>query len=326
MKKLTLLVILAVFLLIGCKGNSNGQSNPITDVDVRKGIEGLTMEFVKNAPPDRVFEARFKDDELEGGLFPIAISLKNKGAADIKQGFLSLGLERQYIDFTTNDQIRSFEIGGRSIFSLSGDEERITINAQAKRIGSQSETHPSTIFATACYQYKTILDASACIDPDVFGEKLREKSCEVKDLQFENGQGAPIAITKIETRMLPDSLDEKKVRPHFIVHVENKGNGEVVEPNRVEDACKSTSLDYKDFNTIKARAFLSGNQLNCNIGEDTGETTARLREKKVIIRCSMEDGIEGTRDAFTSPLRIELDYGYTSKISKDIIIEKILTH
>ena len=54
----------------------------------------------------------------------------------------------------------------------------------------------------------------------------------------------------------------------------------------------------------------------------------RLREKEDMIRCESkdEDDIPKNRDAYTSPLKIELDYGYTFTISKNIIIEKILTH
>ena len=58
----------------------------------------------------------------------------------------------------------------------------------------------------------------------------------------------------------------------------------------------------------------------------------RLREKEDIIRCTYEkdtngiEGIDENIDPYTAQLKIELDYGYTFSISKDIIIEKVLTH
>ncbi len=305
-----------VFLLViaGCNGTAN---KSITDEDVRKGVDGLAMAFTKNAPPDKVFEQ---------SIFPIGIELKNKGASDVQKGFLVLGFEKEYVDATAMEAKETLDIKGKSIFNLNGDEEFITLNAQAKKVGSQSETHPSTIFATACYPYRTILGASVCVDTDIFGKQLRKKACQAKDLQFDKGQGGPIAITKVEVRMLPDAdNDPNKVVPHFIIYMENKGNGEVVAEDKIEDVCSKKPLGFKDFNRITVRASLSDKELNCNLGE-TEKAESRLREKKAIARCTLKEGIPGDRDAFASPLKIEAAYGYTFTISKDITIEKILTY
>ena len=326
-RKLILIMVMVLLLVLtGCKGSSK----TITDKDVRKGFDGLATEFVKNAPPDKVFEET---------LFPIAIKLNNKGASNIKNGFLALGFETAYVDFANElSGPRHFEIEGKSIFDLNGDEKFITLNGETKKIGVQSETHPSTILATACYQYQSILGTSVCVDTDIFGTGLREKSCQVKELTFSQGQGGPVAITKIETRMLPlqdevieteDGIRQEpnKVRPHFIVHVENKGNGEVINLKKIEAACTKSTLDFDDFNRLTIKAFLSNEQeLNCNIGDKTGDAEVRLREKKDVIRCTLEEGINRVQDAYTTPLRIEMDYGYTFTISKDITIEKILTY
>ncbi|MBI2208669.1 hypothetical protein HYU50_04185 [Candidatus Woesearchaeota archaeon] len=313
-KKLILVLgILFLIVLSGCKGTSN---KSITDEDVRKGFDGLAMTFTKNAPPDKVFEQ---------SIFPIGIELKNKGASDIVKGFLVMGFEKEYVD-ALKEAKETFDIKGKSIFNLNGDGEFKTLNAQAKKVGSQSETHPSTILATACYPYRTVLGTSVCIDTDVFGKQLRKKACQAKDLEFTNGQGAPIAITKVEVRMLPDAdNDPNKVIPHFIIYIENKGNGEVVAEDKIEDVCSKKPLGFKDFNMVNIRASLSDKELNCNLGE-AEKAEARLREKKDIIRCTLEEGVQSNRDAFTSPLKIELDYGYTLTISKDITIEKILTY
>ena len=314
-----ILILGFVFLLVlsGCKGSSSGKS--ITDEDVRKGFDGLAMAFIKNAPPDKVFEQ---------SIFPIGINLKNKGASNIEKGFFVMGFEKEYADAAGREAKETFDIKGKSIFNLNGDDEFITLNAEAKKVGSQSETHPSTIFATACYPYRTILGTSVCIDTDLFGKQLRKKACLAKDLLFDKGQGGPVAITKIEVRMLPDSdNDPNKIIPHFIIYLENKGNGEVIAEDKIEDVCSKKPLGFKDFNRVTVKAFLSDKELNCNSGE-TEKAEGRLREKKDIVRCAFPrgEGIESNRDAFTSPLKIEIDYGYTFTISKDITIEKILTY
>lgn len=315
-KNILLILIVSILIIAGCKGSSN---ESITDVDVRKGFEGLVMEFTKNAPPDKVFE---------DSVFPIAMHLRNKGASDIKQGFFVLGFEKTYVDFA-NEKKESieFEIKGKSIFNANGDEEFITLNAETKKVGAQSETHPSTILATVCYPYESILGTSVCIDADIFGTKLRDKACQVKDLQFSKGQGSPVTITKIETRMLPDADEDlDMVKPLFIIYVENKGKGEVITSNKIKNACSSEALNYKDFNRIEIKASLSGKELNCNVGGKESGAEIRLREKKDMIRCTLEEGIGRNQDAYTAPLKIELNYGYTFTISKNIIIERILIY
>ena len=126
--------------------------------------------------------------------------------------------------------------------------------------------------------------------------------------------------------MLPDAdNDPNKIIPHFIIYLENKGNGEVVAEDKIEDVCSRKPLGFRDFNKVTIKAFLSDKELNCNSGE-AEKAESRLREKKDIVRCTLEEGIASNRDAFASPLKVELDYGYTFTISKDITIEKILVY
>ena len=164
-----------------------------------------------------------------------------------------------------------------------------------------------------------------CIDTDIIGEVRGKKVCDIKDLTFSEGQGAPVAVTKIETRMLPD-VDVNKVKPHFIIFIENKGNGEVVNSKKLGAACSSSGLEYTDFNTLTISASLPQGDLKCSENVDPGPAAVRLREKEDMVRCTLEDGIDIGRDAYTAPLKIELNYGYTFTISKDIIIEKVLKY
>jgi hypothetical protein len=318
--------VLVLLALAGCDGKQG--ERPITDVDVRVGTEGLTMEFMQNAPPERVFEEN---------IFPIAIELKNKGAFDIvdneesavaEKVKLVFGFEDAYVEAAGGDEkcdgeVCRTEINGKSVYNPAGDDEFLTIDARAKKIGAQSETHASTIRATVCYPYKTVLGSSVCIDPDVYGVAEKQKACNVEDMTFE-GQGAPVAVTKIEPKMLPS--EEGNARAQFIIYIKNKGNGEVTLLDRFEDACGSQESDddlYREFyNRVKVNAWLSGEPLVCN--EKESDLIAVLKDKEAMIMCTY-DG-EGSSDAYTAALRVELDYGYTFTISKDIIIEKILTY
>jgi len=322
-KKIILMAgILLLLVFTGCdKINKTGKKGqtPISEVDVRKGVEGLKMEFLPNAPPNNVF--------AESG-FPISLKLKNDGASDIKEedggAIFVFGFEKAYMDIPVPNQRSVLSIKGKSIYAPLGEEEFININARAGAIGPQSEKHPSSIFATACYPYETVLGTSVCIDTDITGQRRGQNVCVVKDIVFTGGQGAPVSVTKVETRMLPQ--DDGKVKPHFLIYVKNAGNGEVIDPGKVEAACTSGTLSYGDFNTLRVKASLSGVPLKCS--EDEGPVIVRLRDKEDLIRCTYErdGGINSGADAYVAPLKVELEYGYTFTISKNIIIEKVLTH
>jgi len=367
--------VLILIVLAGCEGRFfkkvSGRGNPITDADIRQGTDGLTMEFTTNAPPKRVFES----SEESPGIFPIAVSLRNKGAADIKpvdasyyeedvkiiktvEGKLVFGFEKTFVDFDEDskrklkekgimdadgsenedgsvnedaDEMLRFNINGKSIFNPEGGNEFITIDARAKKIGEQSEKQPSVILATACYPYKTVFGTSVCVDTDVYGIRQGQKACNVDKLEFKKGQGAPVAVTKVETRILPQ--DGNKVKPLFLIHIENKGNGEVVKLSETEKACTKEALNYRDFSTININAALSGTLLDCRISKDAGPeppepAVIRLRDKKFMVRCILRenDAIDADIDAYITALSVELSYGYTFSISKNIIIEKILTY
>jgi hypothetical protein len=340
-KIIFIIAILSLLVISGCEsgglfGGGRGGKRPITDVDIRKGIDGLDMEFASNAPPVSVFEE---------SPFPIAVELRNKGAFDIKateimyndeddnevtdtiDGVIVFGFERAYADVkTAGEERQEFEIDGKSIINPDGDVDFKTVDAQTKKIGAQSETHSSTILATACYPYNTTFGSSVCVDPDIYGMRKEKKACDIKELNFGDGQGAPVAVTKIETRMLPEE-DGSVVNPHFLIFIENMGNGEVIDLSKVEKACTNEPLDYTDFNSIRIKAELSGELLNCSVDDEgPGIATIRLRDKEDMVRCTLEEGIDLSRDAYMTPLRIELEYGYTFTISKSIIIEKALKY
>ncbi len=314
--------ILLLLAIAGCKDGSSifgsgkkTQKNLITDVDIRKGATGLEMNFIPNAPPERVFEE---------GVFPVSLNIKNSGAADIEDGILVFGMENAFVELEKEEYKKGVPISikGKSVYNPQGDQDFKQLNAKTKKIGPQSETHTSTIFATACYPYKTIFGTSACIDTDIIGERKGQKVCAIKDLTFSEGQGAPVKVTKVETRMLP--RNDGKITPSFIIYFENSGNGEVIDSDKVKEVCGSSALNYKDFNTLKASASLSGTPLKC--GED-GKGIVRLKDKKDMIRCTSEgEGIDASINAYTTPLKVEFNYGYTFTISKNIIIEKVLTH
>lgn len=343
MKKVSLkIVFLFLVFIVGCK------SSPIIDVNIYKGTDGLTLEFIENAPPEEVFEKT---------IMPLGIILRNEGAYDITDGYVTFSLEEDYMlldktstrtskrgkkdfeerfDWIDEERISwevgkpqiKFSLNGKSIETIEGDEEIMTLKAETRALEELSEIHESSILATACYDYMTTLVANVCIDTDIYNVKGIVKSCKVKDLSF-SSQGAPVAVTSIETEMMPMDIPNK-IRPQFLIYILNKGDGLVIKKDSevISDACSEKPLNYDKFGIVFINASLGGEQkqLNCDITDkedkDKKIEIVKLRDNEGIARCVLEEGIDEKEGTYPSPLRIELNYGYTHTISENVIIKK----
>ena len=329
-------LLLAPLAISGCGTSQQAGGKNIQDVQT--GTTGLEVEFLKNAPPKIVFEKT---------LFPVMLRVKNTGTYPIaeKKAILSLGVERDYISSINveeggrisrnNDNEAMFTLEGKTPLNPKGDEEVITYTVEAGKIDPQSESHPSTIIASLCYPYETKLAASVCIDPDPNNVRPIRKSCTVQDLSYSSGQGAPVAITKVEIQVLPTASEA--VKPQFLISIENKGKGEVMKFSAADAACRRTggALTYREFNAVEMHATLSGQDLECSLRNEAvadesnpnpdAQEFARLSSGKGVVRCSYPDdapAIGKAAESYTAPFTITLSYGYTQSLTTDYAIKK----
>jgi len=317
-----------MILLWGCRKGRDYEPS-ITPEDIQKGTDGLIVEFLPNSPPDDVFEQ---------SIMPIGLNLKNKGAYDIRNGYLAISLEKTYmdindyslvstgrrVDFTDTEHIR-FDLNGKTVENPNGDEDVLSFTVETKKLEEQSQLHTSSILVTSCYVYQTELSETVCVDTDVFNVKKRVKSCEVKDITL-SSQGSPLAITMIEPKMMPG---EYGIKPTFIIHVENSGNGQVVDKDYLREACYASSLDYSKWNIAVITAHLSGeeeaNMLDCNLETDENDAgIVKLREGRDKVKCVGEE-IDESKGTYSAPLFIQVEYGYTTTVSKETKINKMIT-
>ncbi|MDP3765143.1 MAG: hypothetical protein Q8R04_01390 [Nanoarchaeota archaeon] len=324
-------IILFLLLIAGCSSSSTQKTD---DINVRIGFSGLTAEFLKGTPPAKMFE---------GNTFPALIKVKNNGAYSIKNGqaILSLGVEKDYTkktDLLTGGRINSFEglsnaasfgLEGKSSINPIGSEEVISYNLVAGKVDPQSETHTSTVIATLCYPYKTVLTGNVCVDTDVNNLRPAKKVCNMQDLVFGNGQGAPVVVTNIEVNMLPvissGTESAARIKPQFLIYIENKGPGTVIKEESVRDFCTKSGTEHKNLNVVYVDAYLSNTKLRCQLDVETSPTERghiKLKDKKDIMWCDLAEGIPAVQDPYLSPLKIELSYGYTQSISANYIIQK----
>ncbi len=315
MKK-TILFLILVLLFISGYTRCTFIQKP-QPIDIYKGTEGIVMEFLNGAPPDKIAE----DSE-----FQIIANIKNKGVSDVEGGYLTLSLEKDYVelyDWSFEEPIVSsgfgpeqviFDLEGKSEYNIYGGEGIIKITAKTKKIEELMESHTSTIGLTTCYKYSTTVNPTVCIDPDVYNLRAGEKSCAVKDIGL-NSQGAPVAVTKVEQKMI---VHGDKVEPQFLIYITNKGNGQIVNKDDIEEACSATGLSKDSWNIVNVKAYLSGKELSCT------PNPVKLTKTRNFVRCSAleQDWIDKEELAYETVLNIKLEYGYTSTISREIIIEK----
>ncbi len=322
--------LIFILFIIGCSTSTTKKSK---DIDVRVGFEGLKLEFLKNTPPQKIFEKE---------TFPVIIKIGNKGAFSLKdndKAILSLGVERDYTENVqllagrrvqkVNGNAATFNLEGKSVINQKGEEELVSYNVKAGQVDPQSEFHSSTVIATLCYPYQTELDATVCIDTDISGIRPGKKVCKLQDIVFNNGQGGPVAVTKIEVQMLPTQESQSqegygRIKPQFLIFVENKGQGTVIRKESVNEFCTQSGTTHKNINIVYVDASLSGQKLKCQLEATEGTSLPghiKLKDKKDIIWCSKEDGIPA-QDTYLTPLRIVLTYGYTQSISTNYLIQK----
>ena len=129
---------IVILLIAGCKGTGKEYNPSITGEQIYSGKDGLIMEFLKDAPPGTAFDL---------SVIPIGLNLYNKGAFDITEGYLSIMLEKDYMELNTGS-LRSingktslqdsskigFELKGKQINLPNGDRDVITFTANTQEL------------------------------------------------------------------------------------------------------------------------------------------------------------------------------------------------
>ncbi|MBW3004209.1 hypothetical protein KY310_00040 [Candidatus Woesearchaeota archaeon] len=304
MKKIIFCLILALFLT-SC-GIVSQKKEQIKIPGVHEGTKGVILSFLSNAPPSEIYENK---------PFEIMVDVQNKGAADIKNGMLVINVEEQQVDLESANDAR-FDLDGKSVFNPEGSKEIKEFRAKSKFLITGIEAYDTAITATACYPYKTEATALVCIDTDLAG-RVKTKPCKTQKITLSGGQGAPIAISSVEPKMMLHD-DVEKVQPEFIIKIQNSGTGQVLVREKVYEACTGKPLGPEAWNRMQVRAKLSDIPLVCK------PEIVRLAEDTTVV-CTLEEGISKTQGTYTAPLSIEADYGYLDRAVKKINIKKILS-
>lgn len=333
-KILLTLCLLMMLVLSSCQYGPRVYRGPQT-TDFNSGTEGITAEFLDQAPPREVFE---------GSEFDVQLYVHNKGAFSVteqygvivdltydsskverltnydatQQGtFTSLGNIFGSNQGPSNQIVGDFKIEGKNPNWLTGQEDYLFLaRFQAKDIPGNFQTNTATFIAQFCYPYQTSFASEICIDTDTQGTSQRQEVCEQQDYSYSGGQGAPVVITAVETQMIPRGV---YVQPQFTIHVESRGNGVVSyrEIGETYSTALCEDIPTDNLNRLSVVAYLGGDRLDC-LPEQV-----ILKGGKGKIQCQLPStDILGVSSNYQTTLSVELGYQYTESFKKDIVVLK----
>jgi hypothetical protein len=308
--KVLLIILILLSVTISCSTSRNSGAET-TFQDYHKGSQGLVMRFLPDAPPARIFHS-------DPSAFNVNVEIQNHGTHTVRASDLKLtltGFDRAIVPVSAQPNNPGALILDRKSALL--PEGGLDI-AQWRAPGTiflpdNTDLYSPTLQVQACYRYQTQAAPVVCIDPDPYTAVKELKVCSVTDVAVSGGQGAPVAVTRVEpTIFAPDSGRIAQ----FKIYIQNVGAGQVLASDfGTLSRCEQRNLRYEDQNKVSIAANIGSRTLECrpqivNLAQGRGGFTF----------CTLR-GI--TADAaYTTPLEVTLDYNYRDSITKSIQIAK----
>jgi hypothetical protein len=309
--------MLCVLVLVAC-GQQQGMPT------AQRGTTGVDVSFVDDAPPLQVYEDT---------TFPVTVRVTNTGAHDVPfriddydspKGILRVNTDDFYLGVDAVEDT-TFELRGRSETIPQGEERLVKVaDLTANTVSGQRESPSTQVFVSACYPYVTELSTDICMDGSSAQRNLREQVCSSRDHSYSGGQGAPVAVSRVEVDMYPSG---QYTRPSFAIHVSNTGRGTVLRALPRDDAeigelCALRG-ERESVNTVDVEARIADVELECNpdpvrLQGDTGTvfcepTNEALQDNpNLFIR----------KDNFETTLYVKLWYLYSIGESRTVEIQR----
>lgn len=319
-------------------GSKDTSTTPFQEY--RVGTEGISVEFSKEFPPSKV---------LQQNPMNLLLEVKNKGAYSVIPNdiFLLVRTSEQGIKIAPKLDIKSQikeAFGGKRAEKPQGDIIQAEYSVDNSFIPMRDQ-ETITFDAKLCYNYETILNENKfCIAPSGKAYSGGEICTLPQTYTYSGGQGAPIAITKVIEEafsmtdgkfmlviqiFISDSSKEGKVTggeyAYNVREYETGGFDESKCSKAVYSTNKKINLKEVKFSEYSYTSTTNDKKISCTpeklelIKSQTQIQGQELENRnRIICKVVMEEQPK----AFTTPLSIELQYGYEARVTKDVIIQK----
>ncbi len=329
------LIIIAGLMLGGCTNQTVTPKNPYVG-----GIEGLSLEFQSQRPPDTIYSGEMIDGEINpGSSFSVGILLENLGEQgifyeedeendpDFKNfGRLKLnGINPPNYGINYEDTILDFET---EEVSLRPNKKYLSDGAAGQggminlQFPAMSYQHTSEGFndlklsVDLCYNYKTRSTTNICIVTDYMNRKL----CNPAEVKIPSNSGAPVQLKSITQQ--PAGRDKISM---LIELEQSNSNGMVFAPIDPPVANDVLVCDEAETNPNRNRVYVKvslpeGNEdISCTDFRGESEGMVQLnRGVETTIFCDI-DTSDVTQD-YETQLSVEVYYSYGQYVDRTITL------
>lgn len=265
--------------------------------DIAIGTSAVEPSFVN--PPSSILMCQQAN---------ILARLSNKGTSDISRGVYTFIVEDQILYAPKKSD--TFTLEGKSKFNPQGGIQQLQLSVKNTGLPPQLESYSTPIILQTCYPYETFSTTNVCIDPDIQNMNPN-KVCRPSTVSV-GGQGAPVAVTRVEPIMEPI---QDSVIPSFIISIANLGNGKVISSSDAQAAC-TTKQPLQG--TVQVTADLQAEPLIC-----TPETINLEAGREAKVKCTAQGYSGKELGTYQTLLSVTLNYGYVTNTIMPLNINKI---
>jgi hypothetical protein len=247
--KVIFVSFILLLLLVGCV--SVGTSRKTPPHNFKSGVHDLEIDFLKNNPPDEVFQ---------NSEFKIVVELHNDAAYSITNGEIKLtGLDTTYFEFL--DEWRSFNnLEGRSLEFPQGEKDFVEFEVRSLDLKKRDEIE-ANFKVDVKYSSQIDFADTVCVNPDLYS--IYNSGCKVDNEKSYAGQGGPVAVADLKEIISPGGNVE------FRLLLRNRGDGEakVLTFSSAQLGGKDMSCEFKGAKGDKRTSKLKGRDevnLICN--------------------------------------------------------------
>ncbi len=225
MKKVLFLIVVLSLLLLSCGRQSSA------DYNFKQGVKEVRFDFLKGSPPSIVFP---------DSTFKIVSKIDNQAAYDIKNLNVQIsGLDNKFYRVVSSSKVAFPLLEGRSASNPAGDKEVAEFTVETGNLLAYEKQFKDYFLLEASYESTMEFAESICLNPSLYD--INDGGCRVDERERYSGQGAPLAVTKLDEVVSPG--DGAQVE--FRLTLRSRGKG------RVKTATlKEARLGNKDINCI----------------------------------------------------------------------------
>jgi hypothetical protein len=279
MKRRILLLVVVTLLITACSRPTGGG----IDTNFRVGVGELEMQFTD------ISETLYEERE-----FAIPVVIENTAAYDIKDATVELNTnqdlftvyQKEFLLGTTQPGKDGRIISGLGQFNPVPDRTDILFEGYVNQLTGQ-DREPTTPNMILTYSSHMIFEPTVCIGSSLLD--IDDGGCRVEDTSKSySGQGAPVAITKMETKVFAGHTGQMQ----FTMRIKNKGEGQIT----------ALSLGETRIGNRRMECFFPD-------GQTREQNIVEFHEgkKETTLICTID---VPHRASFSSPMYVVLEYGY----------------